>query len=228
MIPLLAPLLGSLAGSLLPATLGTGIASALGLSGAAGSLVAAAAPKAIGAGIGTLLAGGDLGDAALNAIGFGAAGALGGAGSAAAGAAAPAAASAAPAAAAAAPAAAAALPTAVPTAATQGAGASIMRNVQMASRLAPMLMGGQQQPVMPSMAPTPPQRQGQSASDTALLANMPRPAPSMSAGAPPTVPLVGGPPVMPASATQGIGALGFNRMQEQRMFPQGGMMGGFV
>jgi hypothetical protein len=36
MIPLLAPLLGSLAGSLLPATLGTGIAGALGLSGAAG------------------------------------------------------------------------------------------------------------------------------------------------------------------------------------------------
>jgi hypothetical protein len=82
MIPLLAPLLGSLAGSLLPATLGSGIAGALGLKGAAGALVASAAPKAIGAGIGTLLAGGDLGDAALNAVGFGAAGALlGGAGS---------------------------------------------------------------------------------------------------------------------------------------------------
>ena len=82
MIPLLAPLLGSLAGSLLPATLGSGIAGALGLKGAAGALVASAAPKAIGAGIGTLLAGGDLGDAALNAVGFGAGGALlGGAGS---------------------------------------------------------------------------------------------------------------------------------------------------
>jgi len=76
MIPLLAPLLGSLAGSMLPATLGTGIAASLGLGGtAAGSLVAAAAPKAIGAGIGTLLGGGDIGDAALNAVGFGAAGA---------------------------------------------------------------------------------------------------------------------------------------------------------
>jgi hypothetical protein len=82
MIPLLAPLLGSLAGSLLPATLGSGIAGALGLKGAAGAFVASAAPKAIGAGIGTLLAGGDLGDAALNAVGFGAGGALlGGAGS---------------------------------------------------------------------------------------------------------------------------------------------------
>ena len=76
MIPLLAPLLGSLAGSLLPASLGTGIAGALGLKGAAAGLVAAAAPKAIGAGIGTLLAGGDLGDAALNAVGFGAGSAL--------------------------------------------------------------------------------------------------------------------------------------------------------
>jgi hypothetical protein len=71
--PFLAPLLGSLAGSLLPATLGTGIAASLGLGGtAAGGLIAAAAPKAIGAGIGTLLGGGDLGDAALNAVGFGA------------------------------------------------------------------------------------------------------------------------------------------------------------
>jgi hypothetical protein len=76
MVPFLAPLLGSLAGSLLPATLGTGIAASLGLGGtAAGGLIAAAAPKAIGAGIGTLLGGGDLGDAALNAVGFGAAGA---------------------------------------------------------------------------------------------------------------------------------------------------------
>ena len=72
MVPFLAPLLGSMAASLLPATFGTGIAGALGLSGAAGGLLAAAAPKALGAGIGTLLAGGDLGDAALNAVGFGA------------------------------------------------------------------------------------------------------------------------------------------------------------
>jgi hypothetical protein len=72
MVPFLAPLLGSIAGSLLPATFGTGVAGALGLSGAAGGLIAAAAPKALGAGIGTLLAGGDLGDAALNAVGFGA------------------------------------------------------------------------------------------------------------------------------------------------------------
>jgi len=81
MVPFLAPLLGSLAGSLLPATLVTGIAASLCLGGtAAGGLIAAAAPKAIGAGIGTLLGGGDLGDAALNAVGFGAAGAaMGGA-----------------------------------------------------------------------------------------------------------------------------------------------------
>ena len=72
MVPFLAPLLGSMAASLLPATFGTGVAGALGLSGAAGGLLAAAAPKALGAGIGTLLAGGDLGDAALNAVGFGA------------------------------------------------------------------------------------------------------------------------------------------------------------
>jgi hypothetical protein len=72
MVPFLAPLLGSIAGSLLPATFGTGVAGALGLSGAAGGLIAAAAPKALGAGIGTFLAGGDLGDAALNAVGFGA------------------------------------------------------------------------------------------------------------------------------------------------------------
>jgi len=76
MVPFLLPLLGSMAGTMLPATLGTGIAASLGLGGtAAGGLIAAAAPKAIGAGIGTLLGGGDLGEAALNGIGFGAAGA---------------------------------------------------------------------------------------------------------------------------------------------------------
>lgn len=75
MIPFLAPLLGSLAGSLLPASVGTSIAGAVGASGAMGGLVASAAPKAIGAGIGTLIAGGDLGEAAANAAGFGLGGA---------------------------------------------------------------------------------------------------------------------------------------------------------
>lgn len=76
MIPLLAPLIGSLAGSMLPAAFGTSIAGALGASGAMGGLIASAAPKALGAGIGTLLAGGNTGDAAINALGFGAGGAL--------------------------------------------------------------------------------------------------------------------------------------------------------
>lgn len=76
MVPLLAPLLGSLAGSMLPAAFGTGIAGALGASGAMGGLIASAAPKALGAGLGTLLAGGSAGDAALNAVGFGAGGAM--------------------------------------------------------------------------------------------------------------------------------------------------------
>jgi len=75
MIPFLAPLLGSLAGSLLPASVGAGIAGAVGASGSLGTLIAAAAPKALGAGIGTLIAGGDMGDAASNAMGFGLAGA---------------------------------------------------------------------------------------------------------------------------------------------------------
>ena len=110
MVPFLLPLIGSLAGTMLPATLGTGIAATLGLGGtAAGGLIAAAAPKAIGAGIGTLIGGGDIGEAALNAVGFGAAGAgaaaLGGAAAPAAAAAGTTGAAAAPAAAAAAPAA---------------------------------------------------------------------------------------------------------------------------
>lgn len=75
MIPFLAPLLGSLAGSLLPASVGTSIAGAVGASGAMGGLLASAAPKALGAGIGTLIAGGDLGEAAANAVGFGLGGA---------------------------------------------------------------------------------------------------------------------------------------------------------
>jgi hypothetical protein len=76
MIPFLAPLMGSLAGSLLPASIGTSIAGAVGASGAMGGLIASAAPKALGAGIGTLLAGGDSSEALLNAAGFGAGGAL--------------------------------------------------------------------------------------------------------------------------------------------------------
>lgn len=224
MIPLLAPLLGSLAGSLLPATVGTGIASALGLSGAAGGLVAAAAPKAIGAGIGTLLAGGDLGDAALNAIGFGAAGAaLGGAGTA--NAAAPTAAAssmAPPVSPAPAPA-----PVTVPTAAAQGAGMDLMRNVNMATRLAPMIMGSEQPAAMPSMPVQQPPRQT-SAADTMLLASMPRPPQMAPPGVVPTVPMVGGPPALPPSASMGIGAIGFNRMQGQGMMPPGGMTRGFV
>jgi hypothetical protein len=75
MIPFLAPLLGSLAGSLLPASVGTSIAGAVGASGAMGGLIASAAPKALGAGIGTLVAGGDIGEAAANAVGFGLGGA---------------------------------------------------------------------------------------------------------------------------------------------------------
>jgi hypothetical protein len=40
-----------------------------------GGLIASAAPKALGAGIGTLIAGGDMGEAAANAVGFGLGGA---------------------------------------------------------------------------------------------------------------------------------------------------------
>ena len=76
MVPFLAPLIGSLAGSMLPAAFGTSIAGALGASGAVGGLIASAAPKALGAGLGTLLAGGNTGDAAVNALGFGAGGAM--------------------------------------------------------------------------------------------------------------------------------------------------------
>ena len=195
MIPLLAPLLGSLAGSLLPATLGTGIAGALGLKGATAGLVAAAAPKAIGAGIGTLLAGGDLGDAALNAVGFGAGSALlGGA-------------TGAPAAsprpmmrpdmlAAASP--------AVPTGATEAA-ADITGLTRSAQQLAQALGGGQQgQPSMP-MAPVnrPPQ---QRASENPMLASMFNTGPTMQGPmADPTVPISTGASMMPAS--MGIGSI---------------------
>lgn len=229
MLPLLAPLLGSLAGSLLPATVGTGIAGALGIGGtAAGGLLAAAAPKAIGAGIGTLLAGGDLGDAAVNAIGFGAAGAaMGGAGGASAAGGAPATSlrpvmrppnlgS--------------AVPSAVSPAATQGAGATAMQNLQRVAQVAPQLMGNApQQPAMPAV---PQRRMNQApASSSSFFAPPPPVQPVMQA--PQAVPIIGGPAPMPSSASVGIGGLGFNNMlqqqqQQQPLFPQGQAMRGFV
>ena len=216
MVPLLAPLLGSLAGSLLPATVGTGIAGALGLSGAAGGLVAAAAPKALGAGIGTLLAGGDLGDAALNAVGFGAAGALGGAGAAGAG---TAGAAGAAGAAANAPLSAMGAGPAAAAPATATAGINTAANAAAAAPAAPAapaaapamtpgqmmktagqvssLMGGGQ----PAAAPAAPQIQQRPASrmqDNPMLAQMPGP----SSMAPAAAPISS---TMPASV--GIGAL---------------------
>jgi hypothetical protein len=199
MIPLLAPLLGSLAGSLLPATLGTGIAGALGLKGAAAGLVAAAAPKAIGAGIGTLLAGGDLGDAALNAVGFGAGSALlGGAGAAGA----PATSiipqmrpdtllSSMPA------------PAAVPTAAAEAA-SSLPNLARSAQQIAQALGGGQQsQPPSPLPINRPPR---QSAMDNPLLAPLFQTGPTLDGpmSTPATVPVVGA-SMMPASV--GIGTI---------------------
>jgi len=68
-LPLLAPLFGNLAASMIP-SLGASVAGAVGAAGSMGPLVAAAAPKAIGAGIGSLLAGASTGDAATNALGF--------------------------------------------------------------------------------------------------------------------------------------------------------------
>ena len=68
-VPFLVPLLGSMAGSLAAGagifgTAATGAAAA----GTAGSLIASAAPSALGSGIATLLAGGDFGEAATNAL----------------------------------------------------------------------------------------------------------------------------------------------------------------
>jgi len=84
-VPLLAPLLGSLAATLLPASATAGItggvASLLG-GGALAAKVAAAAPAALGSAVGTLAAGGDLAEAAKNAVLGGVGGAaLGGLGS---------------------------------------------------------------------------------------------------------------------------------------------------
>jgi hypothetical protein len=202
MIPLLAPLLGSLAGSLLPATLGTGIAGALGLKGAAAGLVAAAAPKAIGAGIGTLLAGGDLGDAALNAVGFGAGSALlGGAGAAGAPATSiipqmrpdtllssmPAASS-------------------VPTAATEAA--STLPDLTRSAQQIAQALGGGQQSQQPGVAPLPINRPPQqSAMDNPMLAPLFQtgPTPDGPMSTPTTVPVVGGASMMPAAV--GIGSI---------------------
>lgn len=78
-LPLLAPLIGNFAASMIP-SLGASVAGAVGAAGAAGPLIAAAAPKAIGAGIGSLLAGASAGDVAMNALSFGAQ-AFGGGGS---------------------------------------------------------------------------------------------------------------------------------------------------
>jgi len=202
MIPLLAPLLGSLAGSLLPATLGTGIAGALGLKGATAGLIAAAAPKAIGAGIGTLLAGGDLGEAALNAVGFGAGSALlGGATGAPAVSPRPmmrpddlarlAAVTPPP-------------PVAVPTGASEAA-ADVSGLARSAQQIARALGGGQQSmPATPLPVNRPPQ---QRPSDNPLLAplfNQSDP-PTMGPMSTPTVPIASGPSMMPAAV--GIGSL---------------------
>lgn len=63
-VPFLVPLLGSMAGSL---AAGAGIFGTA-AAGAGGSLIASAAPAALGSGIATLLAGGDFGEAATNAL----------------------------------------------------------------------------------------------------------------------------------------------------------------
>ena len=205
MIPLLAPLLGSLAGSLLPASVGTGIAGALGLKGATAGLVASAAPKAIGAGIGTLLAGGDLGDAALNAVGFGAGSALTsqlmGAGAVNAGAGA----------AAAGPQTGmlAAAPPASPAVPADAAAAAVSPQdmMRVAGQLSQAMGGGQQtQPAMAASSAGQPQPRSR-ASENPMLTAMAGPAPSadMSMAGPAAVPSDGGSSMMPAAV--GIGSL---------------------
>jgi hypothetical protein len=187
--------------------------------------MAAAAPKAIGAGIGTLLAGGDMGDAALNAVGFGAGNALMsqmmGTGAAAAGMGAPAtsmrpmmrpdmAAAAA----------------AVPADASASAfgGQDMM---QIAGQISQALGGGQQQQPertpTPAMAPPPvlPQQPGSRISENPMLASMSGPAtgPADLMAGSPTVPSVGTQPMMPAQ--MGIGGLpvqGQQPMSNDMMF----------
>ena len=213
MVPLLAPLIGSLAGSLLPATFGSAVAGALGLSGTAAGLVAAAAPKAIGAGIGTLLAGGDMGEAALNAVGFGAGSALlGGAGGAAAGDAASGAVASSP------------IPPrptdfiqAAPSVTPAAAPAMPMRDMlEMAGKAQNLLGGGQQQdrPIMP--APQPVQRGGTRVQENPMLAGLSAPPPSigmtsMGGGAMPasmgigSIPMGGQSPMSSANMFAGMG-----------------------
>lgn len=213
MVPLLAPLLGSMAASLLPATFGTGVAAALGASGAGAGLLAAAAPKALGAGIGTLLAGGDMGEAAMNAVGFGAMGALGGAGGGAAAGGAPTSSlrpMMRPAGLGA------AAPTTVPTGAANAAASTAAGPTQTAMdtmnlfRKVQGAMGGNQQaPAMPAPQPVQ-QSSGTRASDNPMLAGAPPPSPGAGM-ANITVPSVGGPSAMPASV--GIGSLPFRGQQ---------------
>ena len=189
MVPFLAPLLGSMAASLLPASFGTGIAATLGASGAAGGLLAAAAPKALGAGIGTLLAGGDMGDAALNAVGFGAAGAGGSALKSMMAGAPEAAASA-----------------AGTTGAGAGAAAPATQPMDAIKSIAQALGGGQQQQgAMPMAAPPMQQQQGTQASANPMLTAGAQPQPAVSQIAATTVPTAGGGSMMPAAV--GIGSL---------------------
>lgn len=190
MVPFLAPLLGSMAASLLPATVGTGIAGALGLSGAGAGLLAAAAPKALGAGLGTLLAGGDLGDAAMNAVGFGAGstalGAMMGGAPGAAGA-------------------------ATSAAGTTGAGAaapaaaSPQLDLGNISKMLQGLGGGEQSSAMPA-APAMQRNTGTQASANPMLTAGTQPQPAVAQMASTNIPSVGGSnTMMPAS--MGIGSL---------------------
>lgn len=206
-----------MAASLLPATFGTGVASALGASGVGAGLLAAAAPKALGAGIGTLLAGGDMGEAAMNAVGFGAMGAMGGAGGAGG-----AAAGGVPAAGGA-PAASlrpmmppaglgATAPATVPTGAANAAASSAqtaMDPMKLLKQVQGAMGGSQQAPAMP-MPQQAQQRSGTRASDNPMLAGAAPSAPSVGM-ANITVPSVGGPSAMPASV--GIGSLPFRGQQ---------------
>lgn len=204
-----------MAASLLPATFGTGVAAALGMSGAGAGLLAAAAPKALGAGIGTLLAGGDMGEAAMNAVGFGAMGAMGGAGGAAAGGAPtsslrpmmrPAGLGA-------------TAPATVPTGAANAAAAAAataggptktaMDTMNLFRQVQGAMGGNQQAPAMPAPQPVQ-QSSGTRASDNPMLAGAPPPAPSAGM-ANLTVPSVGGSSAMPASV--GIGSLPFRGQQ---------------
>jgi len=199
MVPFLAPLLGSLAGTLLPASVGTGIAASLGLSGAAAGLAASAAPAAIGAGIGTLLSGGDLGEAAMNAVGFGAGGALlGGAGTAGAATASPATAgtmSNAANAAASNAAANAAASNAVANATTNAtanaapAAASGMNPMDVAKAFGQVqgMMGGGQPQQTPMPAPQPVQARPPRAQENPMLASIQGPSPALSTSMPASV-----------------------------------------